>query len=128
MIGLVAVHDGQDWTGFVTVIGILLALCAAAYVDAWRHDRRVHRFDPVTEDAIAEAVDLANEVDHEVDHTECVNPDCDLVLCYCADVDQPCLGAVEPGCAHNALVCDEHRLAECVDCRIGARDDAGIAW
>jgi hypothetical protein len=66
--------------------------------------------------------------DPTVDHRACEADDsCGLVLCFCLDVDQACVGTVAPGCHHpDAYVCDEHRLTSCTGCQLDAMDDAGM--
>lgn len=115
-------HGGQDWWGFLVVAGIAIALSLVAYADALRAGQGAARRQRLVDDAALAAA----ETETEADHIGCVSEDCDLVLCYCRGVDAPCEGTVEPGCRHpgGEFVCEDHRLGQCRECRIDARDDA----
>lgn len=126
-----------DWVAVAIVCLIGLALLVYGLVDERLAPRRRaaanrRAIASVTEPVPFTLTDLGGGVLDEatetwvVDHVQCVNDDCDVVLCYCSSWE-PCEGAQEPGCTHpGAMVCGEHRLSECTDCLDDARSDAGV--
>lgn len=109
-----------DWSGGLTVIAIIMAICVLAYLDqlylAWRRDRLL--------DAIGNT--------HILYHTHCTHDGCSVVLCYCtrplqAD-GQPtpaCSGTADPTCHHDdGQVCHTHRF-DCDACDIETASEWG---
>ncbi|WP_435744988.1 hypothetical protein [Nocardioides sp. SYSU DS0663] len=106
---------GADWPGALVVFLVLAALALHTYVTDVRPRRRRRSAESVED--IARSTGVLRG-----DHTPC-HGGCGTVLCL---DEQTCPGHVPSECPHHEFLCGDCRLEHCADCRINARDDAGV--
>lgn len=110
-------HGGQDWQGFLVVMGIL-GICLI-----WAR-LEIHNVDF---DDVARLVEEALGPDVEqTDHVDCANPDCDQVICQCRKPAE-CTGCTTLGCDHGHGLCWDCRL-RCRECARERQAEQAMDW
>jgi hypothetical protein len=102
-------HGGQDWTGFVVIMGVLalVVLATSPRTAAWFRRQ---------DDLLQELLDSLAAAPWPTlpDHTGCADPDCDQVICCCPRPTE-CTGCATVGCDHA----NPYGGLLCWDCRLG---------
>jgi hypothetical protein len=115
------VVQDANWTGVLVVVGILLALSAAAFIEAaWR----TRAASPYRDDRpVIVRARLADLIFHD----PCTHDGCANTVCFCASLTGPCPRTHGPRCWHSGpTVCDAHPGVG-ICCEIDARSEWGRA-